>query len=175
MFANKPGTLKVATSGHEPWVHYTVKGWWIDQLWTAHKLSHSVYLEYALKVRLGFPGRQRQVEAIISLEKRDSFAAQQAAVAELLAPLRADFQAAVIDRIRPWSTQYRRNLERFLFLVLRAPSRAGKSTLAKSLGKIFGFGEPFVQTVQSAEAPDLRQFDRDRHGYIVFDNVGVRH
>ena len=25
--------------------------------------------------------------------------------------------------------------------------------------------------MQDAEAPDLRQFSRDQHGYIVFDNV----
>lgn len=171
VWANKPGTLRVLTSGHEPWTHYTVKGWWIDQLWTAHKLNHSVYLEYALKVRVGFLGRQRQVEAILAIERRDEYVVQQEAVAKVLAPLRCDFKPAVIDRIRPWAAQYTRNLERFLFLVLRAPSRAGKSTLAKSLGRTFGFGQPFVQTVQSAESPDLRQLDRAKHGYIVFDNV----
>ena len=32
-------------------------------------------------------------------------------------------------------------------------------------------GTPFVQTVQSATAPDLRSYDADVHPYIVFDNV----
>jgi hypothetical protein len=45
-WAAKVGTLCVQTSGYEPWIHYTVKGWWIDQLWSAHKLGHEVYLSY---------------------------------------------------------------------------------------------------------------------------------
>ena len=32
-------------------------------------------------------------------------------------------------------------------------------------------GLPFVQTVQSAESPGLRNYDADFHSYIVFDNV----
>ena len=28
------GTLKVATSGYEPWKDYPVKGWWLDSLWS---------------------------------------------------------------------------------------------------------------------------------------------
>ena len=47
-FANKIGTVRVETSGYAPWADYGVKGWWIDNLWTEHKLSHKVYLEYAL-------------------------------------------------------------------------------------------------------------------------------
>jgi len=42
------GTLKVATSGYEPWKDYPVKGWWLDSLWSEHKLTHDVYLRYAL-------------------------------------------------------------------------------------------------------------------------------
>ena len=45
-------------------------------------------------------------------------------------------------------------------------SRTGKSTLAKSLGP-----NPYVQTVQNAEAPDLKGFKHGVHTYILFDNV----
>ena len=57
--------------------------------------------------------------------------------------------------------------------MLRGVTRSGKSTLAKALGdpSLFGFGRPFVQTVQSAADPDLRDYDMDNDGYIVFDNV----
>ena len=47
VFANKQGALEVATSGWVPWSDYGVNGWWIDNLWTEHKLCHDVYLEYA--------------------------------------------------------------------------------------------------------------------------------
>ena len=51
-WAWKVGTIAVETSGYEPWVHYTVKGQWIDALWSAHNLSHSTYVEYALLARI---------------------------------------------------------------------------------------------------------------------------
>jgi len=51
-------------------------------------------------------------------------------------------------------------------LVLFGNSRGGKTTLAKSL-----FPNAFVQTVQSADAPDLRGFDYTHHKMVVFDNV----
>ena len=49
--------------------------------------------------------------------------------------------------------------------------RAGlvKSTLARTLGG--RTQTPFVQTVQTAVAPDLRAYDAEFHSYIVFDNV----
>lgn len=63
-------------------------------------------------------------------------------------------------------------VDRYKFLVLRGASRTGKSTLARGLGQALGLGSrPFVQTVQSATAPDLRSYDPQRHDYIVFDNV----
>lgn len=54
VYANKVGTLRVETSGYIPWEDYPVKGWWLDNLWTEHKLSHDVYLEYSC---LGCSGR----------------------------------------------------------------------------------------------------------------------
>ena len=65
-----------------------------------------------------------------------------------------------------WKEQYREVLDRFKFLVLVGASRTGKSSLARSLG-----GVPFVQTVQSGDAPDLKAYDPAYHPYLVFDNV----
>eukprot|EP00439_Symbiodinium_sp_Y106_P030316 s5009_g3.t1 len=31
------------------------------------------------------------------------------------------------------------------------------------------WGDPFIQTVQGAPAPDLTEFDKDSHGYILFN------
>ena len=56
-------------------------------------------------------------------------------------------------------------------MVIRGGSRKGKSTLAKGLGEEFGWKPPFVQTVQNAEAADLREYNEDDYGYILFDNV----
>ena len=62
---------------------------------------------------------------------------------------------------------------RYKFSVLRGGSQTGKSTVAKNLGQLFGWRGPFIQTVQSAEAPDLKGYNPEEHGYIyiLFDNV----
>lgn len=159
------------TSGWEPWQDYTVKGWWIDDLWSAHKLSHEVYLDYAAEVRIGFLTRQRQVQALQDRERAKVFKVKQEAVAARLAPLKNSFLPDVLARLAPWQQQYTQDLDRFCFLVLRGASRSGKSSLAKALGKVLNLGVPFVQTVQSALVPDLRNYSDDTHGYIIFDNV----
>ena len=92
--------------------------------------------------------------------------ARRAHVAAMLAPSVNAFRRDVLDLVEPWQRQYGEVLMRYKFLVLRGASRTGKSTLARSLG-----GTPFVQTVQSAVAPDLRGYEPAKHSYIVFDNV----
>lgn len=95
---------------------------------------------------------------------------RQALVTVRLERLKGSFQPAVVSQLRPWAGQYDNDALRFDFLVLRGASKSGKSTLAKSIGHICGFGKPFVQTVQDAPSPDLRKYD-ESYGYIVFDNV----
>ena len=171
-WAWKEGTLKVQTSGHEPWKDYAVKGFWLDDLWSQHKLCHDVYLDYASKVRAGFVNRLKQVEAIRERERSLTLQQKRANVIAQLAPLRKAFKADVLDALRPWAEQYSSNAERYKFLVLRGASRTGKSTLARGLGEALGLGgRPFVQTVQSATSPDLRSYDPQLHDYVVFDNV----
>ena len=160
------------TSGHEPWIDYAVKGSWLDDLWSQHELCHSVYLDYASKVRVGFVNRLRQVEAVKEREKATSLQQKRAQAVAQLAPLRKAFTSEVLDALQPWASQYSSNKERYKFLVLRGASRTGKSTLARGLGQALGLGSrPFVQTVQSATSPDLRSYDAELHDYIVFDNV----
>ena len=171
VWAWKDETVYVKTSGWEPWVHYAVKGWWIDSLWTARKLSHALYLDYAARVRVGFVNRQKQVDAIVERGRAAKLRSKQEAIALRLVPLCNQFKQDVLDTLAPWRAQYRQDALRYKFLVLRGGPRAGKSTLAKALGQIFGCGRVFVQTVQSAVAPDLKLFSNEEHGYILFDNV----
>ena len=171
-FAAKIGTVKVGTSGYVPWRDYPVKGYWIDDLWSQHKLDHATYLDYASKIRVGFVTRRRQVEAVVEREKTNDLIAKRALIAQQLAPLQKTFKSSVLFRLQTWANQYTSLLPRFMFLVLRGASRTGKSTLARSLGVELNLGgEPCVQTVQSATAPDLRNYNSEVHKYIVFDNV----
>ena len=165
-WAWKVGTVCVATSGHEPWLDYAVRGHWLDDLWAQHKLDHEKYIEYAAASRIGFLTRLKQAQALQEREREARFEVEQRQVAGRLSKQQCQFNPDVVARLKPWISQYGNELPRYMFLVLRGVSRAGKSTLAKALGK-----RPFVQTVQSATAPDLKGFSRTTHDYILFDNV----
>ena len=60
-WVNKKGTLFRGTNW-APWKDYRVLGKWLDDLWTDHKLEHKVYEEMAMKVRVGFSNRKRDLE-----------------------------------------------------------------------------------------------------------------
>jgi hypothetical protein len=171
VFADKVGSLFVETSGWAPWTDYPVKGWWIDELWTQHKLSHDKYLQYAVEVRTGFMTRSRQVQALKDRERSTQLQDKQRLAAQQLLPLKRAFQPAVLRQLEPWRLHYQTLDDRYKFLVLRGVSRSGKSSLAKALGALMNWGKPFVQTVQGATAADLKKFSEDEHGYLIFDNV----
>ena len=149
-WAWKVGTVYVETSGYVPWVDYPVKGHWLDDLWAQHKLDHDKYIEYAAAARIGFLTRLKQAQALQEREREARFQEQQRIVADRLSRQQCEFNPDVLAALKPWMQQYGTELPRYKFLVIRGVSRAGKSTLAKSLGR-----RPFVQTVQSAVAPDL--------------------
>ena len=166
VFANKVGTLKVATSGHEPWAEYKVCGWWLDELWSQHKLSHHVYIDYAASVRVGYLTRVRQANALIEREAKAILTAKRNQISNLLEPLQKPWRQDVLMQLEPWKAQYGQVLGRYKFLVLLGASCTGKSSLARSLGK-----SPFVQTVQNATSLDLRDYSAERHDVIVLDNI----
>ena len=176
-YANKVGTIYVSSGGAEgpykPFVDYPVKGWWIDNLWSQHKLSNEQYLKYAIDIRVGVQTRLRAVEAVMEHQRRADLYKKQIEVFGRLELLKGAFKPEVVARVVPFATQYQADAMRYNFLVFRGASKSGKSTIAKSLGdsELFGWGKPFIQTVQSAPAPDLRKFDPATNGYIVFDNV----
>ena len=168
-YAWKLGTVYVETSGYVPWKDYRVAGAWIDHLWSDHKLDHDTYLKYAAEVRVGFINRSKQVDAIREREKREHLRLKRNQIAFKLAALRKETKAEVLEMLNAWKAQYDQILERYKFLVIRGATRTGKSTLARSLGKANQV--PFIQTVQSATDPDLKNYDPDFHSFIIFDNV----
>lgn len=126
-----------------------------------------------LKVRLGYVTRKRAVEAVQQQEAVAALRREQAEVLAALQPLQKPFLPEVVAQVKDWAQQYQVLDSRYKFLVLRAPSRAGKNTLAKSLHLLMPELIPkplFVQTVQSAAAADLQQYNRQSHGFLLFDN-----
>ena len=124
-------------------------------------------------MRLGYVTRKRAVEAVQLREAEASLRREQAEILVSLQPLQKPFLPEVITAVTSWAEQYETLQSRYRFLVLKAPSRAGKSTLAKCLHLVLPrsiHGPPFVQTVQNAQQAELQQFDRKTHGFILFDN-----
>ena len=103
---NQAKSLGFETSGYEPWVDYAVKGCWIDELWTQHKLSHETYLHYAAQVRVGFVNRCKQVEAVQARERTAQQQKRRQEIAASLAPMQNAFRLDVLARLEPWWRQH---------------------------------------------------------------------
>ena len=73
-----------------------------------------------------------------------------------------------IDAVTTWLEQYNEIRDRYLFLVLDGDSMYGKSRFAASLTTAEKF---FLVDCASATEPELRQFDRDQHDVVCFDEA----
>ena len=56
-------------SNWKPWLHYPVMGKWVDDLWGREKLTNETYGNYALRLRKGYAGRKRDLEAVMAEER----------------------------------------------------------------------------------------------------------
>jgi hypothetical protein len=180
VFANKVGTQKEADGvpcfegNHVPvWVaakkgqsRYAVLGKWCETLWKERKLDHGVYKEYLYLTRDGVQARKRNLEEVRRWEgERAEAQEREAATQRVKAKLRPfDEVPAAIG----WLALFSEERDRYPFLVVLAPSRAGKTEWAKSL-----FRHPLVLQVGDLEHfPDgLRNFERGVHDGIVLDDL----
>ena len=64
--------IKPATAGSTG-KQYRVQGRWLDDLWTDEKLDNDTYEAYALRVRLGFAERKRNLEAVREASQSQNF------------------------------------------------------------------------------------------------------
>lgn len=162
-WAPKVGTLFVSTNWR-PFQDYRVLGKWLDDLWTDGKLDHSTYDDLSLKVRVGYAGRKRDLEAVLANERERKVDQQVAEVKTDLAQLTAPFRH--FAAVTAWEDSYLHLNFRWKLLVLVADSASGKSNFAEHL-----FENPCVLTVEDATNLDLKNFDKDLHDGLVLDNV----
>ncbi|CAK0879784.1 unnamed protein product [Prorocentrum cordatum] len=162
-WAPKAGTLYSGTN-YQPFQEYRVQGKWLDDLWHDGKLPHQEYTALALRVRLGYSARKREVEQVMEDERESRVDKRVAQVGAELQKLKApprEFPA-----VREWGGSFLQLDFRWKILVLWADSASGKSTFAEDL-----FEQPYTVTVEEAEHLDLRGFDWEKHDGIVLDNV----
>lgn len=159
-------------------VHTSLEDFMVDPrnillLWRARKLSHAQAIEQ-LHLCRGFntKGGVAEVEYIMAWEKRQAAEKERKRLTQMLSTSMRPF--ITHDVVEKWKQQYMPssygNIRRFELLLLRGPSRMGKTCYAESL-----FGEEFTLVVQcqglDGDLPSLREFDRDVHRCIVFDEI----
>jgi len=164
--SEKEGSLHWETNVM-PWVVYTPEAWWIVRLWTAHKIGHAGYLSLSARARDGHTRRKADVEAVKVTEAKERHAKEKAEAAEILAAKWCSFRA-LPKAVTDWRDQYLVPDKRYKPLVLWGPSGTGKTELAKSL---FGEATTLVVDVENTVSPCLREFDRERHKCVVFDEM----
>lgn len=164
-WAPKLGSLYKGTNW-APWKDYRVQGAWLDALWTDGKLDHATYSSLALKVKVGYESRKRNLQLVLADEREARVDQLLVEVAQAQQNLKAPprfFQA-----VRDWEDSFLELRFRWKLLFLVADSASGKSTFAEGL-----FDNPYVLTVEDSEDLDLRAFNRELHDGIVLDNVNT--
>ena len=181
VFADKLGTprevdgIPCFEGNHVPvWVkaqkgqsRYAVLGKWCENLWKERKLGHETYEEYLYLTRDGVLSRKRNMNEVMSWEEMRAEAKErQAATKRVRQALFRPF--AEVPAAKAWLSLFSTELDRYPFLVVLAPSRAGKTEWAKSL-----FKRPLVLAVGDIEHfPDgMRKFNRNYHDGIVLDDL----
>ena len=144
-------------------------------LWRSRKLSHKQAI-HDLHVCRGH-NIINAVKDIRYNEEQEKLAKWEVQRREVCALLQRTMRPFIQHPIvLAWKQQYEQKnygvLKRFNTLVLRGPTQLGKTSYAESI-----FGETATLTVQcqglGKDLPSLREFCRDTHKCIVFDEVDV--
>ena len=143
---------------------------WVVNLWKQHKLGHGAFLEDALAARVNYVRNAELINTVRKAEQARLVTELQERVQRLLAQNAKPYR--VIPAVEEWKKQYSTELfgrkGRFDFLLLKGPSKMGKTKFAMSL---FGADKTLYVDCQRATDPDLRDFVRGKHDCIIFDEA----
>ena len=148
---------------------YRVLGKWPEDLWKAHKLTHSTYEAYLWLCRDNVVSRKRNLDAVRDKEER---VALQQTLADRELRIRSNASLfkpfAKIPLAEAWLEQFQNDALRYPILVVHGPSRSGKTEWANSLFKC-----PLELKIGGlSHFPDgMRQFDRRVHDGLILDDV----
>ena len=146
---------------------YAVSAKWAEVLWKQRKLSHQTYQEYLYLSRDGVLPRKRNLEEVWRWEQeRAQDEEREHATKRVRAKLFRPFPEQ--PAATAWLQMFGQELDRYPFLIVLAPSRAGKTEYAKSL-----FTNPLVLQIGDLDHfPDgLRHFDRHAHDAVILDDL----
>lgn len=172
----KKGTQKSATNFH-PWIQYTPKAIWLQELWAAHKLSHEQFLKYSDQFGSGHSNRRR--DALDALRDEREASVQGHVEKELGLLQKAKMfkevrQFDVVDSFVAYfigGPHFRRPI-----LVVVGGTNLGKSMLAarilQRIADALGVSGFLEVTVEGSDALDLAELDHRKHAGVILDGVG---
>ena len=166
--APKIGRL-IGHTNYEKMHCFAVQQKWVMQLWQQRKLSHEACRSEVIAARGHTIAYLREIDFVRQQEKKQRIMEEKARIDVALQRSFRPFR--VIQPVEEWKKQYSRfaRIEgRYKFLVLTGPSCMGKTQFAKSL---FGPQVTLVAPCQKVTEPNLRNFDREVHKCIVFDEI----
>ena len=179
-WADKIGTQRDAagaqctTGNYEPsWTQasrtYAVKGRWPENLWKAHKLTHTVYEGYMYSCRDGVLARKRNLDACREKEATDAARREmEARVLRIRANPNLLRPFPEVPAARAWLETFQEDRLRYQVLVVVGPSSTGKTEWAKTL-----FTKPLELKIGTLQHfPDrTRTFTRGVHDGVILDDV----
>ena len=180
VFADKEGTVfgkdgKHFTDGNylPAWTscscRYQVLGKWPESLWKQYKISNKTYEELLFLCRDGVVPRKRNLDACLKHEQQ---VRTDEVVADRVKRIHANQEIYQpfprVPEADAWLQHFTKDALRYPMLLVRGPSRTGKTEWAKSL-----FKQPLEVKVGILEVfPDgLRKFRRGYHDGIVLDDI----
>ena len=179
VYADKEGTQRDAKGNvcvdgnHFPcWVkkkkasHYQVPGKWPLSLWQQHKLSHETYENYLFLCRDGVVGRKRNLDVVRQRAEEDEEDEERVATAKRVR-LNTFEPFPEVPEVTAWQKLFKKEVDRYPFLVVFGPSRSRKTEFAKSL-----FKNPLELKVGTLEhfPEGMRAFQRKKHDAVVLDD-----
>ena len=150
----------------QPWIDFVVKDTWVTSLYIGQKISAQVAEESYLKCVVRAELNIKQLRFVEDAKRDLRARLLRQKVEEKLRAGQKRFRQ--IPLVTAWQQQFADDLDRYRFLVLDGPSRQGKTRFAESL---VAANRWFYCDCSACVIPDLRQFRRDEHDLILFDEM----
>ncbi len=153
----------------EPWKDYGVRAAWITQHWQTNKLSDDAAVGEYVKCKNNVHQNVQNVYAHQrlkrQLQEREQVSLTQRSMKLNTAP------PVFIPEVMAWMDTFSNVEMRYSFLVLEGQSCCGKTQFARAL---MGPEACFVADCSGKNHPDLRDFQRQKHRVLLFDEIAAQ-
>ena len=187
----KKGTLKTATN-YPPWRQYSPRACWLEDLWSAHKLTHRQYLAFSRQFGSGHSSRRRDALDALRDEREEKTRRHVEEELRLLQETGRVRKTKSFQQVDDFVSLFRGEaMFRRPISVIVGGTNLGKSLLAAEvlwkvacvLGLVSEHAEerssdgqvlqPFIEvTVEESTEVDLSEYNLDTHAGVLLDGIG---